>query len=204
MRKKIIALIICSLLLIYFIGGIFYNIFYEEKNNNENIENKIGDTIKGFNYIVYENDLEIYKKEFNNLKKILESEEIDYKEYAISISKLFLIDLYTLDNKKNKYDVGGTEFIYPEIVENYKLNVENTLYKYIIDNSDNKRTLKLPEVKNITLDNIEETIYTLGENKFDAYKLNLRIEYIEDLEYDTDCEIIITKNDKYLYIVEKN
>lgn len=204
MRKKIIALIICSLLLIYFIGGIFYNIFYEEKNNNENIENKIGDTIKGFNYIVYENDLEIYKKEFNNLKKILESEEIDYKEYAISISKLFLIDLYTLDNKKNKYDVGGTEFIYPEIVENYKLNVENTLYKYIIDNSDNKRTQKLPEVKNIILDNIEETIYTLGENKFDAYKLNLRIEYIEDLEYDTDCEIIITKNDKYLYIVEKN
>ena len=201
MKKKIIAIIICTILFIYFIGGIIYN-FIDRKEKIIH-ENKIGDTIKDYNYILYENDLEIYEKEFKNLKKILESEEIDFKEYAISISKLFLIDLYTLDNKNNKYDVGGTEFIYPDALENYKLNVEDTLYKYMIDNSDDDRTQELPIVKNVELVNIEETKFTINEIEYEAYKINLTIEYIKDLEYDKEVQLTIIKNDKYLYIVEK-
>ena len=44
---------------------------------------------------------------------------------------MFLIDLYNLDNKKNMYDVGGVIFVFPDARENYKLNVSNTLYKYM-------------------------------------------------------------------------
>lgn len=204
MKKKKIAIIICIILFIYFLGGIIYNLININNKNDNDTEIKIGNTIKNYNYILYENDLELYKNEFNNLKKILENDEIDYKEYAISISKMFLIDLYNLDNKKNKYDVGGTEFIYPDSLENYKLNVENTLYKYIVDNSNNDRTQELPIVKNVISNSIEETKYEINEIEYDAYKLSLTIEYEKDLEYDTECEIIIIKKDKNLYIVEKN
>lgn len=203
MKKKIIAIILCSILLIYFLGGIVYS-FIDKDKSETIIENKIGDTIKNYNYILYENDLDIYVTEFKNLKNILENEEIDFKEYAISISKLFLIDLYTLDNKKNKYDVGGTEFIYPDSLENYKLNVEDTLYKYLIDNSNNDRTQELPVVKNVELVSIEDTNYIINEVDYEAYKLNLNIEYKKDLEYDKTAEIIAIKKDNYIYIVEKN
>ena len=99
MKKKKIAIVVCTFLFIYFLGGVIYSFIEKDKEENTP-EIKIGDTIKNYNYILYENDTEIYSKEYKNLKKILESKEIDYKEYAIGISKLFLIDLYTLDNKK--------------------------------------------------------------------------------------------------------
>jgi len=204
MKIKKILLIISILLFIYFIGGIFYSLTNKDEKTKENAKVDNGITIKGFSYILYEDTPSIYKEEFNNLKKNLENKEINYEEYAKSISKMFLIDLYSLNLKKNMYDVGGTEFIYPESVENYKLNVQNTLYKYMEDNTDGKRKQELPEVKNVVIKDIEETEFKLEETKHKAFKINANIEYIKDLKYENKAEIIIIKEDKYLYIVEKN
>ena len=203
-RKKIIGLVICFILLIYFIGGIIYNFVLKEEKSTVKKTQDNSITIKGFDYLLYDNDLEIYKKEFKKLKSNLESKEIDYLEYAYSISKMFIIDLYSLDNKSNKYDIGGVEFVYPDIRENYELNVLNTLNKYIVDNSDGNRKQELPEVKNVTIESDEEIKFTIGEEKVDAYKIKLNIEYVKELEYDNKAELIIVKSDKYLYIVEKN
>ena len=203
-RIKKFGLVLCSILLIYFIGGIFYS-FIDKKDYKEKIievEDKL--TIKGYDYILKENDSKNYETEFIKLKENLENKKIDYKEYAKSISKMFVIDLYSLDLKTNMYDVGGGEFIYPESVENYKLNVQNTLYKYMKDNSDGKRNQELPIVKNVEVKSIEETTYKIKENEYSGYKLNLDIEYIKDLESDKKAEIIVIKQNKYLYIVEKN
>ena len=177
-KTKKILLIICIIVLIYFIGGIFYA--NKPKKNNVKKEVKQSLTIKGFNYILYEDDLGVYKSEFKLLKKNLENKEIDYEEYAKSISKMFIITLYSLDTKDNMYDVGGEEFIYPDYVENYKLNVQNTL------------------------DSIEPTKFTFNEKTYDGYKTKSKIEYVEDLGYDKEAEIILVRDDKYLYIVEKN
>ena len=53
------------------------------------------------------------KTEFDVLKANLESDTIDEEAYALSIAKLFIIDLYTMNNKINKYDIGGIEYVYP-------------------------------------------------------------------------------------------
>lgn len=201
MKKKIIAIAVCTILLMYFIGGILYS-FIKKEEPQSNLQ-KIGETIKGYDYVLYEKELKNYEKEFKVLKNILEKDEIDYKDYATSISKLFIIDLYTLNNKKNKYDVGGTEFVYPNILDNYKLNVEETLYKYIIDSTDNDRKQKLPIVKEVLLESIEEIEYKIDKTKYNAYKVILNIEYEEDLGYDKKAEIISIKENNYLYIVEK-
>ncbi len=204
MKKKKIGIVVCFILLIYFIGGIFYNIFLDrsdtkKKNNvNQNLQ------IKGFEYLLNDDDTELLKSEFKKLKNNLESSNINYNEYALSISKMFIIDLYTLNNKKNMYDVGGVQFVYPDARENFKLNVENTLYKYMEDNSDGKRVQDLPEVSNVEVTSDEVYEYTIGEEKYEGYKINLDISYVKDLEYDAKAELILVKVDKYLYIVEKN
>ena len=204
-KNKNFWLIICSIALLYFIGGIVYvNLDRDSGNvkNNKNVDKGI--SIKGFDYILYEDDIDIYKDEFKKLKKNLESSNINYTEYAESISKMFVMDLYSLKVKKNMYDVGGVQFVYPDIRDNYKLNVTNTLYKYMKDNSDGKREQDLPMVKSVSIKNEDETKYKIGEEEFDGYKINLDIEYVKDLEYDKSAEIILVKKDKYLYIVEKN
>lgn len=204
-KNKKFWLIISSIALLYFIGGIVYiNLDRDSGNvkNNKNVDKGI--SIKGFDYILYEDDINIYKDEFKKLKKNLESSNINYTEYAESISKMFVMDLYSLEAKKNMYDVGGVQFVYPDIRDNYKLNVTNTLYKYMKDNSDGKREQDLPMVKSVSIKNEDETKYKIGEEEFDGYKINLDIEYVKDLEYDKSAEIILVKKDKYLYIVEKN
>ena len=204
-KNKKFWLIICSIALLYFIGGIVYiNLDRDSGNvkNNKNLDKGI--SIKGFDYILYEDDIDIYKDEFKKLKKNLESSNINYTEYAESISKMFVMDLYSLEAKKNMYDVGGVQFVYPDIRDNYKLNVTNTLYKYMKDNGDGKREQDLPMVKSVSIKNEDETKYKIGEEEFDGYKINLDIEYVKDLEYDKSAEIILVKKDKYLYIVEKN
>lgn len=204
MKIKKTALIICSLLLIYFIGGIIYNFTNKESNNKKTKVVDNGITIKGYNYILYEDDPTIYEEEFKRLKDNLESDKIDYKKYAKSISKMFIIDLYSLNLKKNMYDIGGTDFIYPDAVDNYKLNVQNTLYKYMEDNSEGKREQILPEVKNVVVNDIEETTYKIETKEYDAYKINVDIEYVKDLEYDEKAELILIKDEEYIHIVEKN
>lgn len=205
MRKKKIGLVLCIILLIYFVGGIIYNLSgtnKQIKNNESNVN--IGIQIKDYDYICLEDEIDIYKDEFKILKENLESDNINYQEYAKSVAKMFIIDLYNLKSKKNMYDVGGVEFVYPDALENYKLNVENTLYKYMEDINDGKRKQELPEVSKVEITNFEEVEYTIGEEIYNGYKVNVDITYIKDLEYDKQAEVILVKSDKYLYVVEKN
>ena len=203
-KSKIILIVICVFIFIYLIGGVSYPYLKKKYGNTTKKEIKSTAQIKGFNYLLYDNDPIIYKNEFKLLKSNLESKKINYEEYAKSISKMFIIDLYNLNGKKNMYDIGGVEFVYPDAVENYKLNVTNTLYKYMKDNTDGKRKQELPIVKNVEINNFEDTKFTIGEEEFDGYKIKLNIEYEKDLGYDKEAEVIIVKKDKYLYVVEKD
>ncbi len=201
--KRFIAMLIVAILLIG-ASTLLYFKFFKVTNSQKIKEEKPLETIDNFDYKLQKRDRSLYKNEFLNLKNILEKDEIDYDEYAKSISKLFIIDLYTLFNKENKYDVGGLEFVYKDIIDNYKLNVENTLYKYLEDNVNNDRKQQLPIVKSIDIVNFEKTTYKIKNKMQEAYKVELKWDYEEDLDYDNKGTIILIKEDKYLYIVEKN
>ena len=67
MKNKKIALVICVILFIYFVGGIVYS-FIDKSSDKENKKVDNGITIKGYDYILYENDPKIYADEFNKLK----------------------------------------------------------------------------------------------------------------------------------------
>ncbi|MDD2208408.1 MAG: hypothetical protein PHG03_03435 [Bacilli bacterium] len=197
MRKK---LLIIALLLtfIYSVGGIYFYFF--DNKTQEKIINI--NSIEGYEYILKSSATELMKQEFNILKENLESAAVNKEDYAVSIAKLFIIDLYTMNNKLNKYDVGGSDYIYKNAVANYKLSVTDTLYKYLEDN-DGKRKQVLPEVSSIELVEITESELEIDGKVYFGYKVNLNWEYIADLEYDREAEIIIIEDLNILYIAEK-
>ena len=205
-KKKIITFISIVLIVVLVVGIFIY--FYLNKNKEEVVDTKevtILNSIDEYGITLSDVDTELYKTEYESLKKNIDSGKIDMEEYAKSVAKLFIIDLYTLNNKINKYDVGGAEVVYPNIVDNYRLNVEDTLYKYMEDNSKGNRKQQLPEVKSIKVDSIKSDKYTIkSEDKtYSAYKVELSWTYVKDLNYDDEATLMIINSDDKLYVVEK-
>jgi len=161
-------------------------------------------SISGYGYVLEDRDTLLYKETFEKLAEELKSDSINEEEYAKLLGMLYIIDLYTIDNKLNKYDVGGVDFIWPLTKENFKLKVQDTIYKYVEDNSFGKRNQSLPEVTAINVESIKEEKVKVGEEKYDGYKINMTWEYKVDMGYDTNCELVLVKNDDKIYVVEQN
>ena len=94
--------------------------------------------------------------------------------------------------------------VFPDFISNYKLNVQNTLYKYLEDNSNNFREQELPEVSSVTINSIINNEYIIENQTYEGYKVNLSWDYVKDLGYDKEGEIILIIIDNNIYIVEKN
>jgi hypothetical protein len=197
LRKKIIIVIAVVVLLAicFFVGRKIYI-----KLNTFNI--KIVDRIDNYPYILDDRDTEVFKTYFKELKSLLKESNIDNEKYAGLVAKLFIIDLYTLNNKVNKYDIGAVEFVYPDAVANYKLKVQDTLYKYLIDNTNKKRNQELPIVKDVEVSNIEAIDFKIQENSVKAYKISLSWTYEKDLGYDAKGTVIAVEKDNVLYVAE--
>lgn len=161
-------------------------------------------SIEGYNYNLEDRDTAIFKENFESLRKILSNEEIDYQEYASKLATLYIIDLYTISNKINKYDIGGSEYILPEAKENYVLNVEDTIYKYVEDNSYGKRNQELPEVSEVNIETIEKKSIDVLNNKYDGYVLTATWKYKKDLGYDDKATINLVKVDNKLYVTSQS
>lgn len=199
-RNKIILFIVIVLLVVG--ASIFCYLKFVKKADNVNKVTNI-EEIDKFGYTLKSNATETYKKEYEILKTNLKSTNINEEEYVKSVAKLFIIDLYTISNKINKYDVGGTEFVYPDSLENYKVNVEDTLYKYVEDNSNNSRTQSLPEVSEVQIIDFKKVKYKVSNTELDAYEVALKWNYVVDMGYESEGSVIILEKDNKYYVVEK-
>ena len=201
MKKKYKRLIILFVVIALLAIGCFL-IFKMLKKDDVQENVNVVDSISEYGYNLDDRDTELMKSTYEELKNILNSDEIDYELYASALAKLFVIDLFTMDNKINKYDVGSTEYVYPDALENFKLNVEDTLYKHMENNSGGKRKQDLPEVSSIEVLSTETGEYTIEENSFDSYIVNLSWQYVSDLGYDNNALITLINLDNKLYVVE--
>lgn len=199
-RNKIILFIVIVLLVVG--ASIFCYLKFVKKDDKVNKVTNI-EEIDKFGYTLKSNATETYKKEYEILKTNLKSTDINEEEYVKSVAKLFIIDLYTISNKINKYDVGGTEFVYPDSLENYKVNVEDTLYKYVEDNSNNSRTQSLPEVSEVQITDFKKVKYKVSNTELDAYEVALKWSYVVDMGYESEGSVIILEKDNKYYVVEK-
>lgn len=199
MKKKYkIALILIIILII--IVTLFMALKFFLKNEPAEPV-KVVDSIENFSYTLDDRDTELMKNTYNELKEVLNN-DIDYEKYAELLAKLFVIDLFTMNNKVNRYDVGSTEYVYPDSVDNFKTNVEDTIYKTMENNSNGKRKQDLPEVKSITLEEITEDTYEIGEETYDSYVVSLSWKYVTDYGYDDTATITLIELNDQLYVTE--
>lgn len=195
-RGVIVIFIIVGIILFGYLGYRVKNDFFKGS------ERKKLDSIELYGYTLSKNDTEIYKTYFKELSKVLNEKTIDYTEYAKLISKLFVIDLYTLDNKLASTDIGGLEFLHKDLKDNFKENMGSTLYNFVESNIDGKRTQELPIVKDVNVSDVFETKYTYNKTEYDAYIVSTDTTYEKDLGYPKSMKLTIIKDNNILYIVK--
>ena len=193
----IIVFVIIGVILFGFLGYRVYNDFFNKFDAKKEL-----DSIGLYGYSLHDRDSKTYKDTFKELSKTLNSDNIDYKNYATLASKLFIIDLFTLDNKLGSTDIGGLQFIHKDLKENFKENMGNTIYKYVEINIDGKRTQELPTVKEVTVSDVLETKYTYNNKDYPAYVVTANWEYEKDLGYQKSMKITFIKDKNILYIVK--
>jgi len=206
--KKKTKRIIIALLIILVIGAIALLAIYF--NNKPTVrESKILKEIPEYGYILRDSHSKEYQKLFHELADILSKDPVDQEQYVTLISKMFIIDFYSLNSKVANTDVGGTDFIYQPIIGNFLENATNTIYKYVENNIYGQRTQKgLPTVKSVEIVSINqesfEYVDTEGNDQEDeeAFVVSVRWTYTEDNDYQTEAILVFIHNGIRLDLVE--
>lgn len=203
MKKGIRRLLIILILLVLLGIIVFYLINnFTSKAPKKTV--KVIDEISEYGYTLDDNETKLYKDLFKQLSKTLSKDNIDEKEYSELVCKLFVADFYNLDNKITKNDVGGTQFIHSEAVDNFVLKAKDTLYKGVKSDIYGDREQDLPIVTEINLDEVKNTTFKYNDSEVDAYSVILNWKYKTDLDYDDEKEFVLIKEEKKLSIVELN
>lgn len=196
-RKDWLKGILLILVLFLIAGLVLYIYGYIMKNKNEAVNTtKVYDSIEKYGYTLNDNATDYYKKEFAELKNI-ENE----KDVATQVAKLFVIDLYSINYKINKYEVTSMQYFYSDKRDMHRQKVLDTIYKYVEDNSYDDRKQDLPEVSEVIVKEEKEEQYKMGNEKKDAYVVTLGISYVKDMGYDKLAEVILVKDGDNLSVV---
>ncbi|MBO6194999.1 MAG: hypothetical protein J6O56_01485 [Bacilli bacterium] len=204
-KKK---LIICFVLVLLIVGGYFtYTKFFKEK---ETSAPKVVDEIKKFNYVVNEKDTKLFKKTFNELKDVLSKKEVDNKKYAETISKLFVIDFFNLDNKSSKNDVGGVQFVYNSYKSDFIDFARDGMYKQVTNHIDSKTSQNLPEVTSVKVTKTETVVPSsifehqdfVNVNEENAYEISLEWTYKNNDDFQNKAIITVVKDGDKLSIAK--
>lgn len=206
MRKKYkVGMILIGILIILVsIIGISKIFLKKDSETKPKVETKIISNIEKYGYTLDERDTKYMKDTFKELESILNAEEINKEEYAKVLSKLFIIDFYTLSNKINKYDVGSLEYILNDKVEMFKNKAMDTIYSDIIDNTYKDRVQELPEISKVEILEIKESKFELNKEEKESYKITLKFSYKKDLGYDKEGTIHIIENNNKLEVALYN
>ncbi len=199
-RNILVVLILVALCIIIF--GVQKLINSNDKTTKEV---KIVNTIEKYGYNLKASKSKKYKDMFKKLKEILEKDEVNEEEYVKQISKMFIYDFYTLNDKCAKTDVGGVEFVYQSFQTNFLTNAESTYYKYVENNIYKQRNQKLPTVSKITVDKVEKISYEYEDKTDDdAYQVEVKWSYTSDeySDYQTKATLIFVHEGNKLSLVE--
>ena len=168
-------------------------------------EIKVINQIEKYGYALKENKPSTYKSLFTDLEKILNEDPVDEEKYASKSAEMFVYDFYSLADKDAKTDIGGVEFVYPSILDNFLQNAQNTYYKYIESNIYNERKQSLPVVSNIEVTGIEKAPFAYGDKTDEnAYKVAVTWSYTDDQfsSYQKAATLIFIHENEKLYLVE--
>lgn len=187
LNKIITILIVISfMILVFLIGNIIKDLTNEVK------ETETLDTIDNYSYVLTDSDTDYYKEQFKELKKILQAEEVNEEEYAKTISKLFLIDFYSLASSINKNDVGGSQYVEEAYRDTFIRKAKDTIYANVENNIYGDRKQELPNVTQVEITKITKTKT--------GYETQASITYDKELGYAKEVILTLTKKENILEI----
>lgn len=206
MRKKykIGMTLIAILIILVSIVGLSKLFLKEDKESKPKIETKIISNIEKYGYTLDDRDTKYMKETFKELESVLNAEEINEEEYAKILSKLFIIDFYTLSNKINKYDVGSLEYILNDKQEMFKNKAMDTIYSDIYDNTYKDRVQELPEITKVEIVDFKEEEIEINKETIESYKVTMHFTYKKELGYDKEGTLNLVKNNNKLEVVMYN
>ena len=176
-----------------------------KKDSGEVKETKVVDSLDEYEYYLTDNNTEYYKSLYDELKKVLNSDEIDDEAYATLIAKMFAADFYDLNSKLSKSDVGGVQFILTDYQNDFvkKATSSNGVYYYVESNLYDERDQELPKVKNVEVVSLKNMPYKFDKiNDDKAYQINLKLEYEEDLDYPKTVALKLIHVNNRIYVAE--
>ena len=186
-RTLLIILIVLVVALLIFLG---YKIYDNFLGGGSTIQPEVVNTIDGYGYTLENDAPDGYVTLFNELKTLLEQDEVNEEEYAKLVARMLVYDFYNLDNKISKNDVGGTEFILEDYRDNFILEASESVYKYIEHNIYQDREQKLPVVTSTEVTNVRTGQYRYEDYTDDnAYIVTVQVGYEEDLGYPTEVTV---------------
>lgn len=202
-KKNVLnRLLLCIILVgLVFLAYFVYTNFF--KKNGPVDAPKVVDEIKSFNYVVSENDTKLFKDTFNELKKVLSAKEVDKKAYAETISKLFVIDFFTLGNKTSKNDVGGVQFVFSSYKSDFVDYARDGIYKQVSNSIGEKKNNDLPVVSKVEITKTEEvspaSVFSsigFGEDAI-GFDVTINWEYENGSDFQKSTTLtIVSDNDK--------
>lgn len=202
--KKKAKIILLSLVIL--IIGVLGVVAYKKIFTKEQVkETKIISSIKKYDYHLKDNKSKKYQTYFKELSKILSEKEVDEEKYVSKISEMFIIDFFSLNDRSAKTDVGGVDFVHPDVLENFLQNAENTYYKNLESNIYGNRKQQLPIVDTITIESVEKTSYSYNDTEdSNAYLVKTSWTYTEDkyADYQQNASMIFVHTKNKLYLVE--
>ena len=201
LKKKVkVILIIAIILIITGLGFLAYESVKPKAVKTATVENEIEE----YGYTLKSTRNDRYKEEFQELKDILSKKNVDEEAYVEQISKMFIMDFYTLNDKLANTDVGGIDFVHTNAKTNFLEKAEDTVYKYVENDIYGNRDQQLPEVTEVTVEKVENIEYTIGTDFTDdnAYQVEVSLKYKEDMDYPTKATLIFVHEDNKLSLVE--
>lgn len=179
----IVLIIILSSLVIFF-GYKSY-----KKITAKNVVKKEVDGIKDYPYKLNNISSSLYKKKYDELKKILMVKNPDKQEYARLVAELHTIKFYGLED-------FGLEFIHPSLHESYKLKASNSdLYKFYEEK---------PEIVDVSSKITKKEVQTNKLKDLNGYEVEVDIKYKKDLGYPTKVIYQLIKSNDLIYIVKEH
>lgn len=202
--KKGVKKFLITFLILIVVGLLtWYLLFY---NNKSVTKVKVLTSIPEYGYELKDNKNKEYKNLFYELEKILKEDPVKEEEYVKTISKMFIIDYYSLSDKLAKTDVGGSDFVHTKARVDFFEKSEDTMYKYVESNLYGGRSQKLPTVKEVTIKNIEQTPFIYGDDTDEeAYTVDVEWVYTDTSTsngYQTEAKLVFVHEDKKLSLVE--
>lgn len=200
-KKALIVLIIIFALVLVGVGSYFL-FFQQDKVTDAKVVSKI----PAYGYTLKNNKSNAYKKLFQELKDVLDHKNVNEEDYVRTISKMFIVDFFSLGDHIAKTDVGGVDFVHPDILDNFLINAEDTIYRYVESNIYKQRKQSLPIVDQVKVNDIETKSFTYQDTTDeDALYVQISWTYQDTKiakDYQNEATLVYVHDGKKLVLVE--